>query len=174
MKNLISIVGCTIILALFFLGGLAPYAQAKALTAEVTAALIVKLVSFEKKIGGGGEVTIHVIGAPDVAAELKKAIGREIGSSTLKNVNQSDGIPATPPTILYVGNAGAVAGALSFSREKKIMTISGIPGLTQKGITLGLELGDDGKPKIVLNLTSSKEEGLDWNPAIMKIAKTTE
>ena len=92
----------------------------------------------------------------------------------MQKVTASDGLPATPPNILYIGTADAVAGALVYTHEKKIMSITSIPELIQKGITLGLELGDDGKPKILLNLSSSKEEGLDWNPAIMKIAKTTE
>jgi len=43
--------------------------------------------------------------------------------------------------------------------------------LTTLGISLGIGL-EDGKPKILLNLSASKDEGIDWNPAILKIATT--
>ena len=45
------------------------------------------------------------------------------------------------------------------------------PSLSASGVTLGFGV-TGGKPKILLNLTSSVDEACDWNPAIMKVAKT--
>lgn len=53
-----------------------------------------------------------------------------------------------------------------------MLTVTNDPGIVSDGATLGVVVGDDGKPKILLNLTSSVEEGVDWNPAIMKVAQT--
>jgi hypothetical protein len=47
--------------------------------------------------------------------------------------------------------------------------MTGIPDLVPKGISLGIGLSG-GKPKILLNLSSSKDEGIDWNHAILKVS----
>jgi hypothetical protein len=99
-------------------------------------------------------------------------IGAKIGNSTVANVMSGDGLPIIQPAILYLGDASKVDEAINYTRSKQILSISGIPDLVNNGITLGIGIGDDGKPSVLLNMSSSKEENLVWNPAILKIAKT--
>lgn len=148
-------------------------AQVKEAPANVIAALIVKLAGFEKNISGNaGDITIYVLGAADVANELKKGIGKQIGNATLKSVETGNNLPTNKPAILHVGDASKAQEAIQYTRSNKILSTTGQPNLVTDGVTLGIGVGEDGKPKILLNLTSSVEEGLDWNPAIMKVAKT--
>ena len=149
------------------------YSQSGATPPNIVAALIVKLIPLEKNIGGNEEdLTIYVLGAPKVADELKKLIGRKIGNASLKNIVEGDNLPEKKPNVLYVGNASHVNNAMEYTRSNKILSITGIPELVEKGVTLGIGVGEDGKPKIILNLSSTLQEGLEWNPAILKFAKT--
>ena len=147
-------------------------AQVKDAPANIAAAMLVKLVAFEKKVSSGGDISIYVLGAAEVAAELQKGIGKPIGNATLKSVESGDDLPGNKPSVLYVGNAAKLPAVTKYTHENKILSATGLPDLVSKGVTLGFGVGEDGKPKILLNLTTSVEEGLEWNPAIMKVATT--
>ena len=155
---------------LFLICGLAE-AQLKKPPTDIAAAMLIKVADFEKKISGGDDISIYVLGAPDIAAELRKGIGKPIGKSVLRSVEAGSELPATRPSILYVDAAARVNEVIGYTRRNKILSATGNPDLVGKGITLGFGIGEDGKMKILLNGTSSGEEGLDWNPAILKIAK---
>lgn len=159
----------SIIIGLFIIIGImGTVAAVEKSPAKVASALTIKLSAFEKGISG--DIVIYVMGEPDVATELKAAIGSEIGTGKLKEVKSGDGLPSEKPSILFVGEKANVGEAIGYTRGNKVLSVSGNPALITEGVSLGFGLGDDGKPKIFLNITASKEEGLDWNPAIMKIA----
>ncbi len=143
------------------------------ISSDVMAALIVKLIALEKNAGSAGaDLTIYVMGAPNVAAELSKALGKAVGSTTLKNVLEGEELPKTKPTALYIGNDLRVEEAIRYCRANRVLSIAGDDKLSPKGVTLGIGVGNDGKPKITLNLSASAAEGLYWNPMITKVAKT--
>lgn len=143
--------------------------------ADVVAAFVIKLSALEKNISStGSDITVYVIGAPAVAAELEKGVGKAIGSSKLGSVKSGDSLPSEKPSILYVGNADMADQAIAYARSKKILTVTGVPDLFVKGTSLGIVIGSDGKPKVLLNKTASSAEGLNWNPAIIKIAEVSE
>ncbi|MBN2010984.1 YfiR family protein [candidate division KSB1 bacterium] len=146
------------------------YAQLQDAPANIAAALVLKLASFDKGISG--DFTIYVIDAPEVAKELEKGVGKTVQGATLSKVESGSTLPSAKPNLLYVGSDAKLQDALKYARENKVLTASAVADLTSKGVTLGIGVGDDGKPKIMLNLTASEEEGRDWNPAIMKVAKT--
>ncbi len=133
------------------------------------AALFVKLLSFHQGIGGG--VRVHVMEGSDFARELKKVIGVKIGKSSLTEVTEGKHFPAEPPTVLYVGDADLAKEVIRYTREKKVLSITGLPGLIQKGITLGVGISG-GKPRILLNISASKEEDIPWDHAILKVSTT--
>ena len=161
-----------ILIVLTLISSTAIFAQATDAPANVAAAITTKLISFEKNISGTAQdITIYVMGDAAVATEYSKAIGKNIGKATLKKVDSGDGVPTSKPNILFVGKAADVAKALEYSRANKILSVTGIVDYVNKGVTLGVGV-EGGKPKILLNLSSSSDEGLDWNPAIIKIAKT--
>lgn len=141
---------------------------------QVVSALVLKLAPLEKGISGAtGDVTIHVIGSPDIAAALSKAKGTKIGGGTLKAVTENGALPASTPSIIILADASMQADVTAYAKKNKVLSVTSIPDLVAKGIALGMGLGADGKPEVFLNPTASKEAGLNWNPAIFKIAKTT-
>ena len=141
-------------------------AQSKA-PAKLQAALILKLLAFYTNLGGD-PFTIHVIGAPDVAAELKGLVGKTAGKATLNGVTEGDA-PSGDAKVIYVGKD--VPGNTSFTQSKQVLSVTGDPAFVSQGVTLGIGI-EGNKPKIILNLSSSKAEGINWNPAILKVAAT--
>jgi hypothetical protein len=161
MKNFMFIP----IIAMLF--SAAAYGEDKA-PPEIQAALFVKLLGFDKTLSGN--ISICVIGEPEFAAEMKKGIGKDIGSAKLTSVTESNGMPSEKPSIVYLGDASKFNEVIAYTKANKILSITGISELVEKGISLGIGISE-GKPKVMLNMTSSKEEGREWNPAILKVAK---
>jgi hypothetical protein len=139
---------------------------------ELAAALLVKLAAFEKRTAAAGDVTVYVLGDARAAAEFRKCVGTPIGTSRLARVGSGTVLPSEAPSILFVGEKADVKAAVGYSQNRKIMSAAADPARVTEGVSLGVGVGTDGKPKIVLNLSSSSEEDLDWNPAILKLAKT--
>lgn len=169
MRHLNKIV--TLVLLLFLIGSQSS-AQIKDAPPNIVAALIVKAIGFEKNIMNGGDIYIYILDAPDVAAELKKGIGMSIGKSTLKGVESGKMLPNQKPSVIYFDDASRLNTVVKYTSENKVLSATGHPDLIEKGITLGFGIGEDNKPKILLNLNASVREGLNWNPALLKIAKT--
>ena len=135
---------------------------------KLQAALIMKLLAFYTNLGAD-PFTIHVIGAPGVASELKKLEGKTAGKATLNGVTTSDGLPSGEAKVVYVGKN--IKDAIAYTQSNSVLSVSGVPGYTSDGVTLGISI-EAGKPKIILNLSSSKAESINWNPAILKVAAT--
>ena len=136
--------------------------------AKLQAALIMKLLTYYNNLGTK-DYTIYVVGAEDVANELKGAIGKKTGKATLAAVTSGATAPSGGADIVYVG--ADVQGSISYTQRTSTLSITGNPDFLNQGVTLGIGLAA-GKPKIFLNLTASKAENADWNPAILKVAKT--
>jgi len=165
MKRFKSIFGIWIIGIIFFLSAQS-HGQTKEAPASITAALLVKVIGFEKNISAG-DILIYVLGSNDLYSELKKTIGQ----ANIKAVQSGNSLPSSKPTILFIADESKVDEVSKYTQENKVLSATNIPDLVSKGITLGFGVGSDNKPKILLNVTSSAKEGLDWNPAIMKVAQ---
>jgi hypothetical protein len=148
--------------------------QAGDAPANVAAALLVKAAAFERRTAGGGDVSVYVLGGRDVAAELKKGTGQALGASVLKTVQEGADLPSAQPTILFIGDKAKAADAIAYCRTRKVMSAAASPDLVKKGVSLGFGISGGGSPEIWVNLKASLEEGLDWNPALMKVAKTVQ
>jgi hypothetical protein len=135
------------------------------------AALFLKLLPFDKNIISSGSVTIYVANAPEFAAEMKKAEGKLIGAAVIAKVLDGKGVPAEKPSVIYVGSESVLKDLVAYTKENKILSISGKPELVSQDISLFVDISSE-KPKILLNLSASKDEGIDWNPAILKVAAT--
>jgi hypothetical protein len=138
--------------------------------AQIQAAIFLKLFAFNNDMNKGENISVHVIDAPDFAEEMKKAVGKPIGKSQLTEVNESPDLPSDhKPSVIYIGNPDKFDAVKKYSNENKVLSITGIPELVEKGVTLGL-VSFEGKPKILLNIGASESEGVNWNPAMMKIS----
>lgn len=142
-------------------------AQDKA-PAKFQAALFVKILAMCTNLGNE-PFTVHVVGAPDVAKELKALIGNAVGKASLAGVTEGSGPPSKAVKVVYVGDN--VAQMIAWTQENKALSITGVPAYVNEGVTLGVGL-EDRKAKILLNLSSTKAEGINWNPRILKVAAT--
>lgn len=139
--------------------------------AKIQAAIVVKLLALEKSISGGGDVSVFVIGSPEFAAEIRKAVGRPVGKSKLASVEEGDGLPASKPSAVFIGDETKLEEVMAYTRGNQVLSLTGVPDLVPKGVSVGVGVAA-GKPKILLNLSASAEEGANWNPTILKISKT--
>jgi hypothetical protein len=135
----------------------------------VQAALFLKLIAFDQS--RTGDVTVHVLGDAAFANELKKGVGKPLGGGTLASVVEGTSLPTEKPSVLYIGDSTMCAKAVEYTRANDVLSITGMPDLVGKGVSLGVGI-TDGKPVVLLNVALSKEEGCNWNPAILKIATT--
>lgn len=157
-------------LSILFLACAIVPVHAQKASAKLQAALFSKLLGFYTNLGSD-EFTIHVVGAPEVAKELQAHIGTKVGKAKLKAVSEGDGPPSNGAKVIYVGKS--VKAITDFSQANKVLTIAGDPKFVSEGVTLGVKI-EAGKPKILLNLSSTKAEDVNWNPAILKVASTVD
>lgn len=158
-----------IMLLVCSMGFIAP-AYAQKAPPKLQAALFTKLLGFYTNLGAG-DFTIHVVGNPQVAKELKGMVGKKIGKAKLAAVSEGDGPPTNGAKVIYVG--ASVKAITGYSQANGVLTITGEPVYVNDGVTLGVKI-EGGKPKILLNLTSTKAEGVNWNPQILKVASTVD
>ena len=132
------------------------------------------VLAMEKNLVGGTEISIYVIGSPALAEAFKKAIGIPIGAAKLGKVTSGDGLPAEKPSVVCLADVSKAATVTEYTRREKVVSVTNSPQAVDAGIALGVGVGDDGKPVVLLNMAASKAEGLNWNPAILKVAKTVQ
>lgn len=170
-----SVVILPIIMIVVFMLSQPIRAQNKTTDPEMVAELILKLVSFEKQRSAStSEITVYVMGSDDVAKALDKKIGTKVGKATLKKVEKGEELPEDIPDVFYIGDDTKLFSAIMFTRTQDVLSVTALSHMAEKGVTLNIATATDGSPSISLNLTSSKEEGLNWNPAILKIARAVQ
>ncbi len=137
---------------------------------KLQAAIFIKILAMSKELNGGEEISIHVVNAPDAAAELRKAVGRKIGKSMLVAVSEGSTTPSLHPSALYIGARDNMNELLRYCRENRVLSITGAPELVARGVTLGVGMYGD-RPKILLNAAATNAEKITWNPTLLKISK---
>lgn len=135
---------------------------------------IIKLAALENHLNSIGDLSIYVLDAPEVGEELKNRKGEKIGESSLRAISISNELPAFKVSMLYIGDPSKLDEAIKYTRENGVLSITGLPDLIGKGVTLGIGMDNEQKTIAILNMVASKAEKLDWNPAIKKIAKVVE
>lgn len=136
---------------------------------NVQALLILKVLGSEQKISEQADVSIYVKDAPQIGAELKKLIGQKVGSGVLSKVDTGTLVPTEKYSSIYVGSAKDIDKTVDYTSSQDVLSLTGDQTLVDKGISIGMS-AEGGRPKFILNLTASKNEGLTWKPSILSIA----
>jgi hypothetical protein len=152
-----------ILMNLFIISGLAQFAPAK-----ITAPLIAKVLPFEKNISANGDIKIHVFADADVQSELEKTVGMSVGKVKISEITTGGNINGAK--VVVVDDPSQVEKVKKYCRENNALSITRDVNLLKDGITLCIAISS-GKPKLIINLSASNEEGLTWNPALFKIAE---
>ena len=101
--------------------------------------------------------------------KLKGGIGRPVGKGKICTVKEGDGLPTEKPEVIYVADSSMTDAVIEYTRTNHVLSITGRPDQVKKGVALGVGVVA-GKPKIFVNVSASKQEDIDWNPALLKIA----
>lgn len=59
------------------------------------------------------------------------------------------------------------------SRKCHILTLSGVPDYVESGVTAGVTVKDN-KPQILINLSSARQENIDFSSQLLKLARIYE
>ena len=138
--------------------------------AQIQAALFIKLLAFHQGLAGQ-EITIHVVGDDKVAAELKRVSGVGIGTGKLGGVTAGGIPPEKKPSAVYIGDPARLEAAVGYTRKNGMISLTGLPDLVPRGVSLGVGISG-GKPRVLLNISASRDEGIHWDPTILKVSLT--
>ncbi len=132
------------------------------------AAVLLKLLVFNKQIAAADSIVVHVVGSAEFAEALREAVGTAIGSGHLARVTEGRGLPSRKPHALYVGDAGKVRDVVAYTRENDVLSMTGLPELMQEGVTLGVGVESE-KLRVYFDAESSREEGATWEAGLLKV-----
>ncbi len=171
------------------LGAAAGAAAEQSLPADLTAALTLKVLTFDRNLTerAQGEVLVAVVYAEadaGYADDLKKGFeafadkkvnGLSVRCVTHKFVDLAElsgWMETQKVCVLFLspGMLGQAAQLHGLAVEKKCLTAGGDARFPEKGTALGFEIAD-GKPKIVVHLNRSKEEGVNFAATLLQMAR---
>jgi YfiR/HmsC-like len=152
-------------------------AAAQTVDVELASKIIVKIMTLDQDLlkKTGGRLEIGVIGSPEAVAAFTKLKGSAIdkdASVSITDVTAYETMPpSSKPTLIFVGEGADPAVVTKYTRGNQILSVTNVASFVERGVTLGIEM-EGNKPKVLLNLTSSESEGLNWDPKILKISRT--
>ena len=161
-------------------------AYSQEIPSKLQAAIFLKVLSYDSSISAkkGNKITIFIVTdrktitkKQSLVSGFEMLVGRRIGSKTIsvKSIDATEATSVSPnDSILYLDAASAaetVTAILSVAVAKKIATLGGSEALAKKGVAVGLGVGADGKPKIIINLNASKKQGMKLSSRVLGLAK---
>jgi len=126
---------------------------------------------FEKNISSQTECNIYVYNSPDIQKAIQSFKGQKLGNATLKSLTSGSTLPNSKPDIILIGNEANFSEILSYCNDNDVLSLTNIPELVKQGVTLGMGIDGSGTPKLLINPDGVAEQGKNFNPAIMKMAK---
>jgi hypothetical protein len=163
--------------AALWLAGVSVPARAQEVDVDLASKIILKIMMLDQDLQKktGGKIEIGVIGSPEAVQAFTRLKGSAIDKDSSISVGEVVAFDALPPgqkpTIVFVGSAADPAAVTKYTRGNRVLSVTNVSGFVDKGVTLGVGL-ENNKPKVLLNLTGSESEGMNWDPKILKISKT--
>lgn len=163
--------------AAVWLACFATSARAEGVDVDLASKIILKIMMLDQDLAKktGGKIEIGVIGSPEAVAAFTKLKGSAIDKDSAISVGEVVAYDSLPPgqkpTIVFVGEGADPAAVTKYTRGNRVLSVTNVSSFVDKGVTLGVGL-ENNKPKVLLNLTGSEGEGMNWDPKILKISKT--
>ncbi len=144
-------------------------AQRAAIPANLQAAIFKKVFGFDKTLQATGRIEVAVVyGDAEVKDEIIAAF-KDLGITAVPLKSDQAASSLGSATVIYVA-PGAVAPKQMSSRGK-VLSISGVASLVEKGqVSIGLSV-EGGKPKILVHRGQLRSEGHDLSDDILAMAK---
>jgi hypothetical protein len=139
---------------------------------NVAASLGLKVLSLQKQFAAKPEgITIFVLGDNNVAKAFLSWVDRSVGTMRLAKVFSGEELPAEKPDILFIGDKDKVEEAVRYTRAHGVLSMARTEKFIPQGVTLTVYLGQAGNPEITLNMSGALLEGVEVNPATLKVAR---
>lgn len=139
---------------------------------NVAASLGLKILSLQKQFAAKSDgITIFVLGDSNVAKAFQSYLNQNVGTMRVAKVLSGDELPADKPDILFIGDKDKVQEAIKYTRANGVLSMARTEKLIPQGVTLIVYLGEAGKPEITLNMSGALLEGVEVNPATLKVAR---
>jgi hypothetical protein len=153
--------------------------------------LLMKILTFDRNLKAriGSEICIGIVyqkrhrASQDARDDLIRAISessfrtveglpvRSVDIDLGERTNLAEEVGRLGANILYVTplRAYPLDRISSLSRERRLLTLTGVPEYVSSGLTVGV--GErDGKPLILIGLSASRAEGADFSSQLLKLA----
>ena len=155
----------------------AAVAHAQDIEAALASKIILKVLLFDEDIEQKTQnhVVVGVIGSDAAYEAFLSLKGQKIDQGrdlVVSEVVLYEKIPGASerPTVLFVGSGANPQEILSFTRSNKVLSATNVASFVHQGVTVGVTV-QNSRPRVLLNLVGSEEEGMNWNPKILKIAR---
>jgi hypothetical protein len=160
--------------------------------AELQVKLLLKVLTYDRQleIKAGNELVIGIVSSPtssasakataDVSTELFKYLSKTVKQLKLQfflhdyaNAEKlAAWVKAKKISVLYVspGNEKNLPAILTFSQQNKVTTMTGVPEYVRKGVAVGIGARQS-RPQVLINLSSTKREGSEFDASLLRIAE---
>jgi len=182
-----------IIITIFFTSLLITQIQAQeiAVPIEVQYPLFLKILTFDRNFKNrvGDEIKLGIVfqskfrGSNSIKDRFVQVMNEYLIKSVegiqinqilidINKVNLEGFIARNEVDILYITpvRAFGINQITRVSRKENVLTITGIPDYVESGIAVGIGMKGN-KPRIIINLPASKNEGCDFSSQLLKLAK---
>ena len=186
------LVRCAVALALALAVSVAPVrAEDMPVGPDVQMLIILRLLAYDRHFESrfGAELNLGVLYAPADPESVRAANAvadymYSVRDKTVKGLpvkamlieyTTPEGLNRSITTrgidVLYVapGNAKNLASITKVSQEKGVTTTTGVPDYVRDGIAVGVGRAQD-RPQIIINLTSAKAEGAEFDASLLRIS----
>lgn len=163
-------------------------AEPMPLSPDLQVPLILKVLTYDRHFESkaGRELIIGVVYEPGDGESLKSASTiistlLRFSGKTVKRLpiryqlvpmdQMARLVPSMGISVLYVapGNARNLAALTRFSQTNHVTTVTGVPGYVTQGVAVGIDVAQE-RPQILINLSSSKAEGSEFDASLLRIA----
>jgi hypothetical protein len=182
---------CALGLVLALCAGVAAAAEPMPLRPDLQVPLLLKILTYDRHFEqkAGRELSIGISYAPEdpeskAAAEQILQTLYRFRDKTVKTLpiryhlleytgadKLQRSISERGVSVLYVapGMSRHLEGLVTVSQGRDITTVTGVPDYVRRGISVGIGLADD-RPQIVINQTSARAEGSEFDASLLRIA----
>jgi hypothetical protein len=139
---------------------------------HVTVSTGLKIISMQRQFSVKPEgITVYVLGDSNVAKAFLAMTNQQFGTMKLAKVLSGEDLPAEKPDVLFIGDRNKADQAIKYTRENKVLSMARTDRLITKGVTLTIHASADGSTLISMNMSGALLEGIDVNPATLKVAR---
>lgn len=151
------------------------FAESMPIPVKLQSALFLKILSYDRKIKN--DIKIAVLDGSnksEIESSFQAVKGQKISGYSFSvsgiSLSELSSMKANSIDILYVtsNNKAHISNIIKSSRSNGVLTITGIPEYVNDGLSVGIGI-KNGKPDILVNLSSSKSEDHELSSQLLKL-----